>query len=90
MQGGNGSSIVLPLNTANFFKQTFIRKVHRVMGNGEYVYTSDLKKMTKEDVQETEYCGYGVENESNNSGAFTKVALKDSLFGKQMLHVAGV
>jgi hypothetical protein len=44
------ASIALPLNTANFYKNTYIRRVKRVHGSGEYTYTSDLKNMKKEEV----------------------------------------
>ena len=49
---GSGDTIALSLNTANFFKNTYIRKVHRheLVKDVKYTYTSELKKKSGDEI----------------------------------------
>ena len=92
MVHSGGESICLILNTADFFHNTYIRKVQRTKYNiKEYTYRSELKSLKNETVSEVEYLGYAVGNLSNCShdgeSVYEIAQLKDAMFNKEILYV---
>ena len=81
---------------SNLWGQTFMKRYSGASGRGEgeYVYTSDLKKMQAQNDdganQHTELLGYfhvgNQHNDSENIQAWDKQQIKHSNFGREILH----
>ena len=87
-QNNNDFAILQP--GSNLWGQTFMKRYQGTSMQGEYTYTSDLKKMQGGSEYKTEYFGYfhisNAHYQSEDRAVWDKMHINGSNFGRDVLH----